>query len=365
MSSSTSRWRALAGVVAVALTLAACGSDEKPAASSGAAKTGDKPSIPAKTLGVLDSGGGSGAQLRCKTALEAAAKEVGWKLDYVDSMRDPAKALQIVQNFITQQVDGIVSLGVPQQWAAVAYKQARAKGIPVVTTCGDVGPPNTTFDGVYAEDETKVGVAISKQLVDDVTKEGGGEVAIVSGSWHPAGAHRAQALADAVKGTDVKIVGKPDLDPKSVLPSAQKITTDLITAHPDLKAIYVVFDGPLPTVDKAIKATGKDIKLYGYYAHEANLPLLRDPADPLQAVAEAPLAQTAFVAVDQLLRKLVKNEPIEMDAFKAVADDPSAYYAITKTDAPAKPNGTDDVQLIKLDELAKPFFDRWRSEYGS
>lgn len=149
----------------------------------------------------------------------------------------------------------------------------------------------------------------AKYLIEQIG--GSGEVAIVEGkAGAVSGENRRDGAKAAFEEAGLTIVESQPADWDRT--KAYDVTTNYITAHPDLKAIYCCNDTMAMGAQEAVEASGKDIKVCGTDGNE----------DAIQSVADGKL--TATVAQDpaavgakglQLMVEAVeKNAPMEPGA---------------------------------------------------
>jgi ribose transport system substrate-binding protein len=155
---------------------------------------------------------------------------------------EPASQVQIIQDLISQKVDGI-AISVSDAAAAVrVIKSARDAGIPVITFDADApGSKRLTYIGTNNKD---FGLALGKQLLQ--LKPEGGKYAVVSGGPGAKNlAERVDGVREALKGSKwVEVAGSPTFCNDDPALAVQQMT-DLRTATPDLGAIVPVGGWPM------------------------------------------------------------------------------------------------------------------------
>jgi ribose transport system substrate-binding protein len=110
--------------------------------------------------------------VRVREGIEKAAKEAG-NIDLVtaDNKLDGATALNNANNFITQQVDGVIEFQTDEKFGKSIMEKFKEKNIPVIAI--DIPMPGATFFGV---DNTRAGEMAGKGLGEWVKKNWGGKV---------------------------------------------------------------------------------------------------------------------------------------------------------------------------------------------
>jgi ribose transport system substrate-binding protein len=155
---------------------------------------------------------------------------------------EPASQVQIIQDLISQGVDGI-AISVSDAAAAVrVIKQARDAGIPVITF--DADAPNSARQAHVGTDNRAMGRALGEELLK--LRPEGGKYAMVSGG--PAAANlkdRVEGVRDALKGSKwTEVSGSPTYCNDDLALAVQQMQ-DLKTANPDLGAIIPVGGWPM------------------------------------------------------------------------------------------------------------------------
>ncbi len=228
--------------------LAAC--DIKPASST--TDGGDEKLI----VGLLLKSKGNQYFATAEKGAQVAAAELGVQLlSDGPTNTDAAKQNEIVENWITQEVDVIAAAAENRDSLSSALKKAQAKGIKVVTYDSDVQPDARGF---FVNQATPQG--IGELLMDTAAKLTGeeGEFAIItstttSGNMNEWRKHIEARLA--AKYPKMTLVAtKPCDDQKD---KAQQEATNLLSAYPNLKAIMAICSPAVPGAAEAVKQAGK------------------------------------------------------------------------------------------------------------
>ncbi len=183
------------------------------------------------------------------------AEELGLSLKTTNSQNDVAKLTADTQTFISQGVKGIAMA--PQDTAAIspALAQLEAKKIPVVTV--DTRPDNGKVYMVIRADNRAYGEKACRYLG---AKLGGkGKVVMLQGDLSSInGRDRTEAFNDCMENNypDIKVFGEATNWDGAV--AAQKLQTDL-TAHPDIKGIYMQSSFALSGTLQVLKQKGLSV----------------------------------------------------------------------------------------------------------
>lgn len=155
---------------------------------------------------------------------------------------EPATQAQIIQDFITQKVDGMAISVADVAAMTKSIDAAAAAGIPVITFDADApGSKRLAYIGTNNKD---FGVALGKQLLQ--LRPEGGKYAMVSGGPGAKNlAERVDGVREALKGSKwVEVQGSPTFCNDDSTLAIQQMT-DLRTATPDLAAIVPVGGWPM------------------------------------------------------------------------------------------------------------------------
>jgi ribose transport system substrate-binding protein len=155
---------------------------------------------------------------------------------------EPATQAQIIQDFITQKVDGLAISVADVASMTKSIEAATAAGIPVITFDADApGSKRIAYIGTNNKD---FGLALGKQLLQ--LRPDGGKYAMVSGGPGAKNlAERVDGVREALKGSKwVEVQGSPTFCNDDSTLAIQQMT-DLRTATPDLAAIVPVGGCPM------------------------------------------------------------------------------------------------------------------------
>jgi ribose transport system substrate-binding protein len=155
---------------------------------------------------------------------------------------EPATQAQIIQDFVTQKVDGLAISVADVAAMSKSIEAASAAGIPVVTFDADApGSKRIAYIGTNNKD---FGLALGKQLLQ--LRPEGGKYAMISGGPGAKNlAERVDGVREALKGSKwVEVSGSPTFCNDDSALAVQQMS-DLRTATPDLAAIIPVGGWPM------------------------------------------------------------------------------------------------------------------------
>ncbi|MDR1852076.1 MAG: substrate-binding domain-containing protein [Propionibacteriaceae bacterium] len=225
-------------VTALAATFTAC-SDQSPAGNGGETSK----EVKSVALMVQDISNPFFAVMQ--DSMKAQAEKDGFTLDVQDGQQDITKQNDQIDAFIQKGVDLIVINAVDSEGIKSAVDRALEAGITVVAVDVDAADSQA----VVMTDNVKAGELSCTALAEKIG--GKGNVVIVDGTQITSVQDRVKGCEDvlASKYPDIKIVGKQA--GKNDVANGQTITTDLLTANPDLQGIFGIND---PTARGAILA---------------------------------------------------------------------------------------------------------------
>jgi ribose transport system substrate-binding protein len=179
-------------------------------------------------------------------------KDLGLDLKTTNSQNDVAALTSNVQTFISQGVKGVVMA--PQDTAAIApaLKQLAGKKIPVVSV--DTRPESGDVYMVVRADNRAYGEKACQFL--GAKLDGEGKVVMLQGDLASInGRDRTEAFNDCMKKDFPKIQVFGEATNWDANTASQKLQTDL-TAHPDIKGVYMQSSFALPGTLQILRQRG-------------------------------------------------------------------------------------------------------------
>jgi D-allose transport system substrate-binding protein len=229
------------------------------------AKLGDVPkAAPETRIGAVIITEANPFWVTVKEGYQNGAKELGIQMDVQAAPQENriAAQLDILENMVAKKYDAIVAHSITRHNLIPGLVKANKKGIPVITdsirvdmkAAKEAGADPTDIALVDFLAQGKVGGAY---IVEQLKKQGGGKVAIIEGL---PGAPQSEARKNGAKAV---FDAEPTIQVVSVQPGnwnrqkAYDITTNLLQAHPDLKAIMCANDVMALAAVSAIEEKGK------------------------------------------------------------------------------------------------------------
>jgi ribose transport system substrate-binding protein len=237
-----------------------------------------------------------------------AAEELGVDLQIVDGANDPAKQVQAIETFVTQQVSAVIVVAIDVEGIKPAVQAAKDAGIPVVAIDAKVEvPPADSFIGV---DNYGAGVESGEWLVQYVTDSMGGtaNVGIVGALNSFIQNQRKDGFLEALAAAPGITVGET-VDGQNVQETALTAAENLVTANPDMNIIYATGEPALIGVVAAVEAQGLQdkIQVIGWDLTKQSI----DGIDVgyVKAVVQQDPYQEGYAAVETLL-KIIAGETV-------------------------------------------------------
>ncbi|RLV50929.1 sugar ABC transporter substrate-binding protein [Nocardioides mangrovicus] len=275
---------ALATVALAASALSACG--------AGGAGSGGK-----KVIGVAVADQKSLFYVAEVAGIKAEAKKRGYKIKLVSANNDSNLQIKQVNDLITQQVGSLIFTSQDSTAAAAGVKAANAADIPVIAV--DQRPENGQgkLATYIATDSVKAADQLCTWMFSQIG--GSGDIAILHGVLgSTAEIQRTQGCKDALaKNKNIKVVAQETANWDET--EAYKATQNILTAHPEIKAVFAESDAMGLGAAKAAKAANKQIVSVGI----DGFPTMFDGIS--QGLTQATMAQQPYkmgkIAVDNAI----------------------------------------------------------------
>lgn len=303
-------WIAISVILFLVLSLAAGCAAQKPAE-----KPADKPAEKVLNFGMIIKDPTAPYEVAFVEGAKAKAKELGINLDVKDGQADSLKIMELMDNYITQKIDGFIMAGAVDLKAIVpGVKKLNQANIPIMAL--DTSPEGGKVDMFISFDIEQASAKAAEAFVQGIKDRNGGQV--------PAGVviEITGALEDMFttacnKGFSSVISKYPQLqvaqgEGKWDNTISHERASDLLTRHgKKVLGIYVHTPDIMgPGVVTAIEAHGlnpKDYGIAGICIGPEGIQLLQE--GKMLAVVEQPAYDSAALAVEYLY-KIKKGEAI-------------------------------------------------------
>src|SRR5271165_4090762 len=347
---------ALTGVVAAA---AGCSSSSSSGSGSGSSSPGSTTSASGaaassrevcaspKKVGFVDIFASSPIEHQMDQMAATIVSDLGWQMHFVDAQANYATMQQAVTSFVNEHDELIIVASSDAAPIRQSLQAAKAAGVPVVEVGGGNLDPEHLFTARYNENETLLGQLLGAYIVKTVPNAKIGDLASTinySGAAREAGLRAAVAAS----GGKAAIAADQQVDGGNIVPSTTQVLTDMLTAHPDINAVFAALDPSAVPAASAIHSKGSSAKLFTNFATPSNLNLIQK--GQLAAVVDDNLPLTVAVTFDQFLSHVKTAAAFNPNA---VAGAGGLGYRIVST-----PN-----TVYSNDTTLAPFLAKWKKEF--
>ncbi len=192
-------------------------------------------------------------------AIRTNVEANGDKLITMDPAMDVNKQISQIEDLIAQKIDAFFLNPVDWEGIRPALVELKKAGIPIINF--DTQVKDMDYVTAYVGSDNKnAGFVCGQDLVRRFPK--GGNIVVLDSPTMNSVNDRIEGFMNAIKGHNFKVVAQQDA--KGDLPTAMKLTDDILQAHPDIIAIM---GGNDPTALGALAAcraaNRKDIAIYG------------------------------------------------------------------------------------------------------
>jgi rhamnose transport system permease protein len=234
-----------------------------PRIAAAPAAEGSSPKAKRITVAMMPKSKGNAYFIACKKGADEAAAELGINLIWDGPTdTDPAKQNEVVETWITRQVDVIAVAVENREGLASVLRKARQRGIAVVTWDADTEPDARDF---FVNQATPAG--IGNALMDEAARVlgGKGEFAVITASLTAGNQNEWRKHIEArlhEKYPDIKLaVVRPCDDQQK---KAFEATQSILNANPEVKLIMAICSPAVPGAAEAVKQSGRqDVKVIG------------------------------------------------------------------------------------------------------
>jgi ribose transport system substrate-binding protein len=270
-------------VLVAMLTLAACGAPAasdgtgaagsaapagSAAAAGGEAAAGGLPKLAKKDkykVGFAQTESNNPWRLAQTKSMQDEAAKRGYELVYTDAAGSAAKQVSDVESMIAQKVDAIFLAPREEKPLAAAVKKAKAAGIPVILLDRNVDQSLAAAGSDYVTFIGSDFIEEGKRAADWLIKTTGGNAKIIEleGTTGSSPANdRKKGFMDAIQGqAGMQVLASQSGD--FARDKGRQVMEQLLTAHPDVTAVYAHNDemaiGAIAALEAAGKAPGKDV----------------------------------------------------------------------------------------------------------
>ncbi len=193
------------------------------------------------------------------------AEELGVELVIFNANNDPAAQNNAIETYIAQGVDGLVVVAIDVNGIMPAVQQAADAGIPVVAV--DAILPEGPQVAQVGVDNAAAGAMIGEHFLDYAGKEMGGEAKLgIVGALNSFIQNVRQEGFENVVADAEGITMAGVVDGRNVQDNAMSAAENLMTANPDLSAIYATGEPALLGAVAAVESQGRQdsVRIVGW-----------------------------------------------------------------------------------------------------
>lgn len=196
---------------------------------------------------------------------QAAADAAGAELIIFNANNDPVAQNTAIENYTQQGVDALIVVAIDVNGIKPAMETAKAAGIPIIAV--DAVIPDGVQDVQVGVDNPGAGSQIGEFFVDYVEREMGGaaELGVVGALNSAIQNQRLDGFEEAIAANpQIRLVNT--VDGQNVQDIALKAAENLITANPNLNAVYATGEPALIGAISAVESQAAQdrVRLFGW-----------------------------------------------------------------------------------------------------
>jgi ribose transport system substrate-binding protein len=239
------KWFFLSLLLVLSIALAACNSDST---------SGDDDAL---SIGYVVNFGSHEWYQNIVKGAENTAKERGHKFEWADANTDLAKQITQSENLLTKGVDVLALSPVDPEGLSTIMDQAKEKGTKVVTESNPIPGTETTVGIRNLEAGIMAGKWAGEYIKANFTEDA--KVLIVGLPSQVDTRDRVEGFKQGLEesGANYEIV--QEVDGKGVKDEALNVSTNAITAHPDVNVIFGINDDSALGGQQAYEEAGLDM----------------------------------------------------------------------------------------------------------
>jgi ABC-type sugar transport system substrate-binding protein len=191
--------------------------------------------------------------------IKMASEKYGVELLMDDPDWDAGRQVDIIENFVAQGVDGIITEAIDSSLIVAGVERANEAGIPIIGIVNKIVGEEVLL--VVMSDARQEGAIAAEKTVEELKEKYGTPKGLVLEVMGPLGSELVQDRSGGyndvmAKYPDIEVIQKAcDWE----LPKAESAVTDVLTANPNLDAIYAhtdyygdAIESALTTMDRVI-----------------------------------------------------------------------------------------------------------------
>ncbi len=328
---------AMVMAAAMAMSMAACGGDDKKEDTGKTENTAE----PEKEEGKEDASGeeyvigyapatlNNAFWLAVKDGVEQAIEESGAnvKLVDIDANGDQSVMNDGISNLISSGIDALLCAPADSTAVASALTELKDAGVPVINFDTPVEDPNMV-ETIIASDNTNAGYVVGKDVGEKI--EDGAKILVLHSPRASACVQRYDGFIKALDESGKKYEIVNVLDGEGDQETSLGLVSDALVADPDLSVIFAVNDpsamGAVNAIQQANVALENEIMVYGVDGNpDAKKMIQAGTMEGTGSQSPETLGYESMMsALDVLAGKEIEKE-IVVDTFLITADNVEEY----------------------------------------
>ena len=256
--------------------------------------------------------------VQMRESAQKKADELGLTINFQDASDDSATQANQLANAAATGAGAVIVNPTDSDAMAPAVKQLTDAKIPVVAV--DRAVNNAEVSSYIASDNVGGGKQAAKALSEAI--HGEGEILVLQGkTGSSASRERGQGFDEGLKDSpNIKVVAKQTAEFERV--KGLDVTTNLLQAHPNVKAIFAENDEmALGAIEALGDKAGKDVIVVGFDGVEDALKAIKE-GTMYASIAQQPadMAAQAVVEASKLLKGEAATKEMQVDVVTVTKD---------------------------------------------
>ena len=256
--------------------------------------------------------------VKMREGAQKKADELGLTINFQDASDDSATQANQLANAAATGAGAVIVNPTDSDAMAPAVKQLTDAKIPVVAV--DRAVNNAEVSSYIASDNVGGGKQAAKALSEAI--HGEGEILVLQGkTGSSAFRERGQCFDEGLKDSpNIKVVAKQTAEFERV--KGLDVTTNLLQAHPNVKAIFAENDEmALGAIEALGDKAGKDVIVVGFDGVEDALKAIKE-GTMYASIAQQPadMAAQAVVEASKLLKGEAATKEMQVDVVTVTKD---------------------------------------------
>ena len=256
--------------------------------------------------------------VKMREGAQKKADELGLTINFQDASDDSATQANQLANAAATGAGAVIVNPTDSDAMAPAVKQLIDEKIPVVAV--DRAVNNANVASYIASDNETGGKQAAKVLSDAINGEG--EILVLQGkTGSSASRERGKGFDEGLKDSpNIKVVAKQTAEFERA--KGLDVTTNLLQAHPNVKAIFAENDEmALGAIEALGSKAGKDVKVIGFDGAEDALKAIKD-GRMYASIAQQPvkMAEQAVIEASKLLKGETATKKMQVEVVAATKE---------------------------------------------